>query len=150
MDLKDRQIIRELQKDGRITNQELAERVNLSPSPCLRRLRLLEEAGVIRGYTALVDQKAYGLPITVFLRIRLDRHGEPVIKVFEQAIGRIDEVLDCFLLAGGDDYLLRVIVASLEAYEDFLRRKIHAIPGIASIDTSFAYGVVKQTRVFPV
>ncbi|WP_099447453.1 Lrp/AsnC family transcriptional regulator [Caulobacter sp. B11] len=150
MDLKDRQIIRELQKDGRITNQELAERVNLSPSPCLRRLRLLEEAGVIRGYTALVDQKAYGLPITVFLRIRLDRHGEPVIKVFEQAIGRIDEVLDCFLLAGGDDYLLRVIVASLEAYEDFMRRKIHAIPGIASIDTSFAYGVVKQTRVFPV
>ena len=150
MDLKDRQIIRELQKDGRITNQELAERVNLSPSPCLRRLRLLEEAGVIRGYTALVDQKAYGLPITVFLRIRLDRHGEPVIKVFEQAIGRIEEVLDCFLLAGGDDYLLRVIVASLEAYEDFMRRKIHAIPGIASIDTSFAYGVVKQTRVFPV
>jgi len=150
MDLKDRQIIRELQKDGRITNQELAERVNLSPSPCLRRLRLLEEAGVIRGYTALVDQKAYGLPITVFIRVRLDRHGESVIKTFEQAIGRIDEVLDCFLLAGGDDYLLRVIVASLEAYEDFMRRKIHAIPGIASIDTSFAYGVVKQTRVFPV
>jgi len=150
MDLKDRQIIRELQKDGRITNQELAERVNLSPSPCLRRLRLLEEAGVISGYTALVDQKAYGLPITVFIRVRLDRHGESVIKTFEQAIGRIDEVLDCFLLAGGDDYLLRVIVASLEAYEDFMRRKIHAIPGIASIDTSFAYGVVKQTRVFPV
>ena len=150
MDLKDRQIIRELQKDGRITNQELAERVHLSPSPCLRRLRQLEESGVITGYTALVDQKAYGLPITVFLRIRLDRHGESVIKIFEQAIGRIDEVLDCFLLAGGDDYLLRVIVASLEAYEDFMRRKIHAIPGIASIDTSFAYGVVKQTRVFPV
>lgn len=150
MDDKDRQIIRALQADGRLSNQDLAERVNLSPSPCLRRLRLLEEAGVIRGYTALVDQKAYGLPITVFLRIRLDRHGEPVIKVFEQAIGRIDEVLDCFLLAGGDDYLLRVIVASLEAYEDFMRRKIHAIPGIASIDTSFAYGVVKQTRVFPV
>ena len=150
MDLKDRQIIRELQKDGRITNQELAERVHLSPSPCLRRLRQLEESGVITGYTALVDQKAYGLPITVFLRIRLDRHGESVIKIFEQAIGRIDEVLDCFLLAGGDDYLLRVIVGSLEAYEAFMRGKIHAIPGIASIDTSFAYGVVKQTRVFPV
>jgi DNA-binding Lrp family transcriptional regulator len=150
MDAKDRQIIRELQKDGRITNQELAERVNLSPSPCLRRLRQLEETGVIAGYTALVDQKAYGLPITVFIRVRLDRHGEAVVKTFEAHVARIDEILDCFLLAGGDDYLLRVIVASLESYEDFIRRKLHAIPGVASIDTSFAYGVVKQTRVFPV
>lgn len=150
MDAKDRQIIRELQKDGRITNQDLADRVNLSPSPCLRRLRLLEEAGVIKGYTALVDQKAYGLPITVFIRVRLERHGEAVVRTFEEHVGRIDEVLDCYLLAGGDDYLLRVIVASLEAYEDFIRRKLHAIPGVASIDTSFAYGVVKQTRVFPV
>ena len=150
MDAKDRQIIRELQKDGRVTNQELAERVNLSPSPCLRRLRALEVAGVIKGYTALVDQKAYGLPITVFIRVRLDRHGEAVVKTFEEHVGRIDEILDCHLLAGGDDYLLRVIVASLEAYEDFIRRKLHAIPGVASIDTSFAYGVVKQTRVFPV
>jgi DNA-binding Lrp family transcriptional regulator len=150
MDAKDRQIIRELQKDGRITNQDLADRVNLSPSPCLRRLRLLEEARVIKGYTALVDQKAYGLPITVFIRVRLERHGETVVRTFEEHVGRIDEVLDCYLLAGGDDYLLRVIVASLEAYEDFIRRKLHAIPGVASIDTSFAYGVVKQTRVFPV
>lgn len=150
MDAKDRQIIRELQKDGRITNQDLADRVNLSPSPCLRRLRLLEEAGVIKGYTALVDQKAYGLPITVFIRVRLERHGEAVVRTFEEHVARIDEVLDCYLLAGGDDYLLRVIVASLEAYEDFIRRKLHAIPGVASIDTSFAYGVVKQTRVFPV
>jgi len=150
MDAKDRQIIRELQKDGRLTNQELAERVNLSPSPCLRRVRNLEAEGVIKGYTALVDQKAYGLPITVFIRIRLERHSEEVVKTFEAALGRIHEVLDCYLLAGGDDYLLRVIVASLEAFEDFIRRRIHAIPGIASIDTSFAYGVVKQTRVFPV
>lgn len=150
MDAKDRQIIRELQKDGRITNQDLADRVNLSPSPCLRRLRLLEEAGVIKGYTALVDQKAYGLPITVFIRVRLERHGEAVVRTFEEHVARIDEVLDCYLLAGGDDYLLWVIVASLEAYEDFIRRKLHAIPGVASIDTSFAYGVVKQTRVFPV
>lgn len=149
MDAKDRQIIRALQEDGRLTNQDLAERVHLSPSPCLRRLRNLEAAGVITGYTALVDQKAYGLPITVFIRIRLERHSEETVRTFEQQIGRIDEVLDCYLLAGGDDYLLRVIVASLEAFEDFIRRRIHAIPGIASIDTSFAYGVVKQTRVYP-
>lgn len=149
MDAKDRQIIRELQKDGRLTNQELAERVNLSPSPCLRRLRNLEEAGVITGYTALVDQKAMGLSVTAFIRIRLERHSDEAVKTFEAKVARIDEVLDCWLLAGGDDYLLRVIIGSLEAYEDFVRRRLHAIAGIASIDTSFAYGVVKSTRVFP-
>ncbi|MFZ5669375.1 MAG: Lrp/AsnC family transcriptional regulator [Pseudomonadota bacterium] len=149
MDAKDRQIVRELQRDGRLTNQELAERVNLSPSPCLRRLRNLEAAGVIVGYTALVDQKAMGLPVTALIRIRLERHSDEAVKTFESRVARIDEVLDCWLLAGGDDYLLRVVVASLEAYEAFIRRRIHAIPGIASIDTSFAYGVVKATRVFP-
>jgi len=149
MDDKDRQIIRALQADGRLSNQDLAERVSLSPSPCLRRLRNLEAAGVITGYTALVDQKACGLPITAFIRIRLERHSESVVKTFDEHIARIDEVLDCYLLAGGDDYLLRVVVGSLEAYEDFIRRRIHAIPGVASIDSSFAYGVVKQTRVYP-
>ena len=149
MDAKDRQIVRELQKDGRLTNQELAERVNLSPSPCLRRLRNLEEAGVITGYTALVDQKAMGLSVTAFIRIRLERHSDEAVKTFEAKVARIDEGLDCGLLAGGDDYLLRVIIGSLEAYEDFVRRRLHAIAGIASIDTSFAYGVVKSTRVFP-
>lgn len=150
MDTKDRQIIRELQKDGRLTNQDLAERVNLSPSPCLRRVRNLEAAGVITGYTALVDQKAYGLPITVFVRVRLNSPSQDLITGFEAQVQRIDQIQDCFLLAGSDDYLLRVIIDSLESYEDFMRRKLHAIPGIASIDTSFAYGVVKQTRVFPV
>jgi len=149
MDARDRQIIRELQKDGRLTNQDLAERVNLSPSPCLRRLRNLEEAGVITGYTAVVDQKAMGLGVTAFIRIRLERHSDEAVKTFEAKVARIDEVLDCWLLAGGDDYLLRVIIGSLEDYEDFIRRRIHAIPGIASIDTSFAYGTVKATRVFP-
>jgi DNA-binding Lrp family transcriptional regulator len=150
MDTKDRQIIRELQKDGRLTNQDLAERVNLSPSPCLRRVRNLEAEGVITGYTALVDQKAYGLPITVFVRVRLNSPSHDLITGFEAQVQRIDQIQDCFLLAGSDDYLLRVIVDSLEGYEAFMRRRLHAIPGIASIDTSFAYGVVKQTRVFPV
>ena len=149
MDVKDRQIIRELQINGRLTNQELAERVNLSPSPCLRRLRNLEQSGAIQGYTALVDQKAYGLPVTVLIRIRLERHSEETIRTFEGNVARIDEILDCYLMTGDSDYLLRVIVESLEAYEDFIRRKIHSIPGVASIETSFAYGIVKQSRVFP-
>ena len=149
MDATDRRIVRELQLDGRLSNQELAQRVNLSPSPCLRRLRSLEGAGVIRGYTALVDEKAWGLPITAFIRIRLERHAEDAVREFEARIMRIDEILDCHLLAGADDYLLRAVVADLESYEEIIRNKIRAIPGIASIDTSFAYGVVKQNRVFP-
>lgn len=149
MDSKDRQIIRALQENGRLTNQELAERVNLSPSPCLRRVRLLEERGVIRGYSARIDQESYGLPLTVFIRIKLERHGQDSVRAFEQSVLTIDNILDCFLLTGDADYLLRVIVASLHDYEDFVRRRLHAIPGIASIDTSFAYGTVKQTQLYP-
>lgn len=148
MDIKDQQIVRELQLNGRLTNNELADRVNLSPSPCLRRVRNLERAGVISGYTALVDQKAYGLPITAFIRIRLEHHNKGAVKVFETKISEIDEVLDCYLMTGDCDYLLRIIVESLEAYETFIREKIHEIPSIASIGTSFAYGTVKQNRSF--
>ncbi len=149
MDAKDRQIIRLLQQDGRLTNQDLSEQVNLSPSPCLRRVRLLEEAGVIQGYAAIVDQRLYGLPVTAFIRVRLERHGRALVQQFEDAIRQLDEVMDCHLLTGDADYLLRVIVADLEAYEIFIRRKMHAIPGIASLDTTFAYGVVKSSRTFP-
>jgi len=149
MDTKDRQIVRLLQQDGRLTNQELSERVGLSPSPCLRRVRLLEQAGVIQGYGAIVDQQRYGLPVTAFIRVRLERHARDLVQQFEEAIRQLDEVMDCHLLTGDADYLLRVIVADLEAYERFIRRKMHAIAGIASLDTTFAYGVVKSSRTFP-
>lgn len=149
MDSKDRQIIAALQQDGRLTNQELSERVALSPSPCLRRLRLLEEAGVIKGYTAIVDEQAYGLPITAFVRIRLERHSEDVIAAFERKIRDMDSILDCYVMTGDADYLLRVLIESLHDYEQFVRTKLHRIEGIASIDTSFAYGVVKRSTVFP-
>ncbi|MCC0031139.1 MAG: Lrp/AsnC family transcriptional regulator [Brucellaceae bacterium] len=149
MDSKDRQIIRALQKDGRLTNQDLSRAVNLSPSPCLRRVRALEDAGIIKGYTALVDQKACGLPLTAFIRIRLSPHSKETVAAFEREIARLDEILDCFLMSGQVDYLLRVIAADLDAYEHFVRDKLHAIPSIASIDTSFAYGVLKQSRTYP-
>jgi DNA-binding Lrp family transcriptional regulator len=149
LDAKDRRIVRELQLDGRLTNQELAERVNLSPSPCLRRVRNLERMGIIEGYTALIDQRAYGLPITVFMRVRLERHARDAVGAFEDSIRRFDEILECYLMTGNSDYLLRVVVESLEAYEAFVRTRLHGIRGIASIDTSFAYGVVKRTRAYP-
>lgn len=149
MDAKDRQIIRELQRDGRLTNQELSDRVSLSPSPCLRRIRLLEEQGVIRGYTALVDQKAWGLPVTVFIRLKLERHSDEAVNAFEAAIKDMPHVMDCWLMTGRSDYLLRVIAADLEDYERFVRRELQRVPGIASIDTSFAYGTVKHAQVLP-
>lgn len=149
MDSKDRQIIRALQRDGRMTNQDLAEAVNLSPSPCLRRVRNLEASGVIRGYSADVDAAAYGMAITVFVRIRLERHNETDVQSFEGKVRRMDEVLECHVLTGAMDYQLRVLVPDLEAYESFIRNRIHPIGGIASIDTSFVYGTVKKTAVFP-
>ena len=149
MDSKDRQILKELQADGRLSNQDLSERVNLSPSPCLRRLRLLEEAGVITGYAALVDQKAWGLPVTVFIRIKLERHGDEAVQAFERAIIDMPQVMDCWLMTGRSDYLLRVIAADLDDYEQFVRRELQRVPGIASIDTSFAYGRVKHAQVLP-
>ncbi len=149
IDAKDRQIIRELQGNGRLTNLELAERVNLSPSPCLRRVRLLEEAGVIAGYSADIDARAAGLQITAFIQITLQRHERDVVDNFEKRIREIDEILECFLLTGEADYLLRVIVADLDAYERFVRKRLQAIAGIGSIATSLVYGKVKSSRILP-
>lgn len=150
IDDKDRQIIRALQKNGRITNQDLAEAVNLSPSPCLRRVKNLEKARIIQGYSARVDAKAYGLAVTAFVNVRLERHDEDTVNRFEGEVMRMDEVLDCHVMAGQADYQLRVVVADLERYEQFVRDRLQRIGGLASIDTRFAYGVVKEAAAFPI
>ncbi len=150
IDSKDRQIIRALQKDGRLTNLDLAAQVNLSPSPCLRRVRLLEEAGIISGYAAIVEPRAVGLTITAFIRITLARHDREVVSRFEARVQDLDEVLDCHLLTGEADYLLRVVVSDLDAYETFVRNRLHDVQGIASITTSLVYGTVKSSRALPV
>ncbi|MCO7262359.1 Lrp/AsnC family transcriptional regulator [Dickeya zeae] len=149
IDSTDRQIIALLQQEGRLTIQELSQKINLSPTPCLRRVRLLEKAGVISGYTAVVNEEAYGLPITALVRIRLEHHSESSVRAFEQSVGFIDEIMDCYVMAGDADYLLRVLVGSFRDYERFVRDKLQKIGGIAAIETSFAYGVVKRSKVFP-
>lgn len=149
IDEKDRQIIRALQRNGRTTNQDLAEEVSLSPSPCLRRVKILEKSGVIKGYTARVDSKAYGLAVTAFVHIRLERHDEDTVNRFENEVQRMEEVLDCHVMTGQTDYQLRVVVESLDRYEDFVRRKLQRLGGMASIDTRFAYGTVKEASAFP-
>jgi Lrp/AsnC family leucine-responsive transcriptional regulator len=149
MDAIDRRIVRELQANARLTNQELSERVNLSPSPCLRRLRNLEKAGVIVGYTALVDQDKYGLPINVFLSVRLEKQTQELIRTFERRIQDIDEVLECYTTTGTNDYLLHVVSDSLKSYERFVKETLTTIPGIGTIESAFTFGVVKRRSAFP-
>ncbi|WP_440515048.1 Lrp/AsnC family transcriptional regulator [Serratia sarumanii] len=149
MDNIDRKIITELQKNGKLTNQELSERINLSPSPCLRRVKILEKQGIINGYTAIIDEKKYGLPVISFVRIRLNSHSADTIQHFEKSIQDEERIIECYIITGGHDYLLRVLVENLNDYENFIRRRLQPISGIASIDTSFAYGVVKRSSVYP-
>lgn len=149
MDRKDRQIIRALQKNGRMTNQALAEQINLSPSPCLRRLRILEDTGVIRGYNANVDPKKYGLTVTAFIAVRLEKHTKESIEHFESRVKALDEVVACYLLTGAQDYLLHVFAADLDSYDNFIRNRLLRIEGIGSIDSSISYSTIKLTSVFP-
>ncbi|CAH1650244.1 MAG: Lrp/AsnC family transcriptional regulator [Chelatococcus sp.] len=145
----DRKIIAAVQNDGRITTHELAERVGLSPSPCARRLRLLEEAGVIKGYTAIIDQTKVGLPVSAFASIKLERQREESLDRFAKAVALWPEVADCYLMTGQRDYLLRIVVKDLKAYEQFLKDKLTRLDGVASIETSFALGQVKRSEALP-
>lgn len=145
----DRRILEELQADGRITNQDLSERVGLSPSPCLRRLRQLESSGVIAGYVALVNPETVGLPVTAFIRIRLDQQDDRHLALFEEAVGSFPEIMECYLMTGDADYQLRVVVESLQAFEDFLRHKLTRIEGVAQVTTSFALRPVVYKTALP-
>ena len=145
----DRKILRALQEDGRMTVQAIAELVGLSASPCLRRIRQMEQAGIIAGYSASVDQKAVGLPVSVFISIKLERQRAAELDAFGAAIGRWPEVMECYLMTGQFDFLLRVVCADLEAYEQFLRARLTQVAGVASIESSFSLGQIKQSRVLP-
>ena len=149
MDTTDRNIIHELQKDGRITNNDLAGAVNLSPSPCLRRVKRLEKEGIIQDYTAIVDHNKCGWPISVFAMIRLQRHDEQTVQTFESHVRNLDMILECFLMAGSADYLVHIVGKSLPDYERFVKTKLHTIPGIASIESHIAYGTIKRSFQLP-
>lgn len=150
IDATDQRILHELQGDGRLSNVELAEKIGLSPSPCLRRVRLLEEAKIIRGYHASVDQVKVGLPVSVFVSVKLEKQHEAVMKRFETAVRRFPEVLECYLMTGSRDYLLRVVAKDLADYERFLKATLTRIDGVASIESSFALAQVKHTSALPI
>lgn len=145
----DRRILRELQQDGRLTNQELADRVGLSPSPCLRRVRHLEKAGVIEGYRAVVAPKAVDLAITAFVRLRLASHEGATVDAVEERLRVIPQIVEAHLLAGDWDYLVRIVTPSFEEYERLLREHLRAIPSLSAIDTTFAFGVTKPVSPLP-
>jgi Lrp/AsnC family transcriptional regulator, leucine-responsive regulatory protein len=150
LDAIDRHILRRLQLNGRLTNQQLCEDVGLSPSPCLRRVRALEERGIITGYVALVEPEAVGLPVNAFVRIRLDQQDDAHLATFESAVAEFPEVMDCYLMTGEADYQLRVLVPSLAAFEDFLRRRLTRIAGVAQVTTSFALRPIVNRTALPV
>jgi len=149
LDAVDRKILECLQADGRMSLAELAEKVGLSPSPCLRRVRMLED-GVISRYVAVLDQRAVGLPVSVFVSIKLEKQRQESLDRFAKAIERWPEVLECYLMTGSRDYWMRVVVPDLDAYERFVKQKLTRVEGIASIESSFALEQVKYTNVLPV
>ena len=150
LDAIDREILTHLQTDGRMTNQNLSEQVGLSPSPCLRRVRALEESEVIAGYVALVNPDAIGLSVTAFVRIRLDQQDDSRLAAFETAVTQFPEVMECYLMTGESDYQLRVLVGSLGEFEDFLRHKLTRIKGVSQLTTSFALRPVVYRTALPV
>lgn len=150
LDRIDRRILDALQSDGGLTNLELAERVGLSPSPCLRRVRALEDAGIIRGRTTLLDQKALGLDLTVMLQISMDRHTPERFENFEETVGRFPEVQQCYLVTGQEaDYLLKVVVPDMDAYQQFLLGKITRIEGVSGVHSSFVMRKVIESTAVP-
>ncbi len=149
LDQIDRKILALLQTNARVTNIELAEKVGLSPSPCLRRVRELEERGVVRRYVTLVDAAKVGLPVSVFVNVTLDRQIETALEKFETAILKRPEVMECYLMTGDFDYLLRVVTADLSAYERFLVENLTRVPGVSSIRSSFALKQVKYSTALP-
>jgi Lrp/AsnC family leucine-responsive transcriptional regulator len=150
LDATDRKILAVLQEDGRISLSDLATRVALSPSPCLRRIRRLERTGIIARYVAVLDQAKVGLPVSVFVSIKLESQRVEALERFKKAIAKWPEVLECYLMTGPRDYLLRIVVADLAAYEQFLKQKLTRVDGVSSIESSFALEQAKYSHILPI
>lgn len=150
MDALDRAILSHLQRDGRLPNVELAERVRLSPSPCLRRVRALEQAGVIRGYHADIDPAAVDRAFEVTVHIELSMKDRATVEAFETGIAAFNEVVECRRMFGLPDYVVRVAVADPSAYETFYMNKLAALPGLARVNSQFTMKVVKRSGTLPI
>ena len=150
LDDRDRAILKRLQQDGRLTNLELAQQINLSPSACLRRVKLLEERGMISRYVMLLDEKAVGLSGTAFVLVTLDQQGRSALDAFEAAIQRHPEVTECCLLAGAADYMVRVAYADAADFERIHTDILTQLPGVVRVQSTLALRTVKRTTELPV
>lgn len=149
IDKTDRRILQQLQADGRLSNQELAERVSLSPSPCLRRVRALERAGVIQLYAAVLDPLRVGLELLAYVSVKLEKRGKMPVDQFTRAVHGWPEVITCFSMTGDMDYLMRVQVENLAHYSRFIMDKLLKQPGVIDIRSNFVLERVKETTVLP-
>ncbi|MDR9468480.1 Lrp/AsnC family transcriptional regulator [Marinospirillum sp.] len=150
LDKFDQRILVELQKDGRLKNQQLAEIIGLSSAACWRRVKALEEAGIIKGFTALVDPQTVGQPLTVLVMITLLRHSIDNTLEFEEKILRYPEVLQCYSTTGNSDFVLRVVIEDMAAYDRFLNEKIFTLQGISQVNSNFALREIKNETAIPV
>ncbi len=150
IDAFDRKILAVLQEDARITQSELAAKVGLSPTPCTRRIKRMEEDGVIDRYVTLVNPKELGLGLMVFVNVRLHTQAQKAFDLFEKAIKKMPEVVGCYLLAGSSDYLIQVRVADIESFRNFIRDRLIAIEGIGETQSSIVLEQVKNTTSIPV
>ena len=146
----DRRILRVLQRRGRISNADLSEAVNLSASSCHRRVQRLEAEGYVRDYVALLDSRKLGLPTTVFVEITLSAQADEVLEAFEKAVSRIPDVLECHLMAGSADYILKVVAEDTEDFARIHRQHLTRLPGVAQMQSSFALRTVFKTTALPV
>ncbi len=149
LDMIDLNIINNLQKNARISNVELSEKVNISPSACLRRVRELENRGVIKGYASLIEASTLELGVNVMVNVKLERQVEKALESFEKAIQEWPEVMETYLMTGDSDYYLRIVVKDLPAYEKFLMEKLTRLPGVASIKSSFALKEIVHRTALP-
>ena len=150
LDNIDYNILRNIQADGRISNLNLADKIGLSPSPCLRRVRDLEKRKVNKRYVGLIDPKAVGFLINAFVNVRLRSQEKKFLNIFEHKVSMYNEVIECYLMTGSSDYLLRVVTRDLEEYERFVIDKLTKIEGIANIQTSFALKPLIQRTEIPI
>ncbi|KUP93332.1 Lrp/AsnC family transcriptional regulator [Tritonibacter horizontis] len=150
IDQLDRRILAVLQKKGRISNAELSETVNLSASACHRRVQRLESEGYIRDYVALLDARKLGVPTTVFVEITLQTQADEVLDAFEKAVARIPDVLECHLMAGTADYILKVVAENTDDFARIHRQHLTRLPGVAQMQSSFALRTVFKTTALPV
>ena len=150
LDAIDKRILEELQKAGRISNADLSEKVHLSPSACHRRVHRLEAEGYIRGYVALLDRRKIGRVATVFVEITLSGQADEVLDAFEREVARIPDVMECYLMAGTADYLLKVSAEDSEDFARIHRQYLTRLPGVAQMHSSFALKTVRQTTALPV